>query len=155
MAEIPASIAAFLQEHRFVVAGVSRDPSQPPNAVFRKLKKAGYEVFPVNPNVSEVEGVRSYDNVRSIPGPVDGVVIVTAPRIAREIVRQCGECGVKRVWLHRSFGDGSVAEDAIQTCRTLGIDCIAGGCPLMFCQPIDFGHKCMRWWLQRRGRIPK
>jgi hypothetical protein len=25
----------------------------------------------------------------------------------------------------------------------------------MFCEPVDFGHKCMRWWLQRRGRVPK
>jgi hypothetical protein len=25
----------------------------------------------------------------------------------------------------------------------------------MFCEPVDFGHKCMRWWLQRRGRVPR
>jgi hypothetical protein len=25
----------------------------------------------------------------------------------------------------------------------------------MFCEPVDFGHRCMRWWLQRQGRVPK
>jgi hypothetical protein len=25
----------------------------------------------------------------------------------------------------------------------------------MFCGPVDFGHKCMKWWLQRRGRVPR
>jgi hypothetical protein len=24
----------------------------------------------------------------------------------------------------------------------------------MYCEPVDFGHRCMRWWLARRGRIP-
>jgi hypothetical protein len=24
----------------------------------------------------------------------------------------------------------------------------------MFCDPVDVGHKCMRWWLQRQGRVP-
>jgi hypothetical protein len=25
---------------------------------------------------------------------------------------------------------------------------------LMFCEPIDVGHRCMRWWLQRQRRVP-
>jgi uncharacterized protein len=155
VARIPASIAAFLQSRRLVVAGVSRHPNEAANAVFRKLKSAGYDVVPVNPRTLEVEGVRCYDDVRSVPGPIDGAVIATAPQVSAAIVRQCGECGVRRVWLHRSFGEGSVAEDAVQACRTQGIDCIVGGCPLMFCEPVDFGHRCMRWWLQCRGRVTK
>jgi hypothetical protein len=35
------------------------------------------------------------------------------------------------------------------------MECIVGGCPLMFCDPVDVGHRCMRWWLQRQGRVPK
>src|SRR5262249_21703915 len=155
MAGIPAPVAAFLQGRRFIVAGVSRQPNQAANAVFRKLKAAGYEVFPVNPAASEVEGVRCYDTVRSVPGTIDGVVIATSPEVAATVVRQCVERGIRRVWLHRSFGGGSVADDAVQDCHAQGTDCIVGGCPLMFCEPVDFGHRCMRWWLQRRGRVPK
>jgi hypothetical protein len=29
-----------------------------------------------------------------------------------------------------------------------------GGCPLMYCAPVDFGHRCMRWWLRRQGCVP-
>jgi hypothetical protein len=32
---------------------------------------------------------------------------------------------------------------------------ISGGCPMMFCQPVDFGHKCMRWILNLTGGLPK
>src|SRR5512140_2647751 len=155
MANIPESVAAFLRGRRFAVAGVSRSPNQAANAVFRKLKGAGYEVFPVNPKASEVEGVTCYADVGAVPASLDGVVIATSPAVSAEIVRQCAGRGVRRVWFHRSFGDGSVSDDAVRECTAKGVDCIVGGCPLMFCEPVDFGHKCMKWWLQRQGRVPR
>ena len=155
MANTPELVAAFLRGKRIAVAGVSRQPGQAANAVFRKLKASGYEVFPINPKASELEGATCYRDIGSVPGQLDGVVIATAPDISVEIVRQCSEHGVPRVWFHRSFGSGSVSEEAVRECRARGIDCVVGGCPLMFCDPVDFGHRCMKWWLQRQGRVPK
>jgi uncharacterized protein len=137
------------------VAGVSRDPNQAANAVFRKLRSSGYEVFPINPHASEVEGVPCYHDVGAVPGQLDGVVIATSPAASSDVVRQCAAHGVQRVWFHRSFGEGSVSLDAVRECRERGVECIVGGCPLMFCDPVDFGHKCMRWWLQRQDRVPR
>ena len=154
MVKIPGPVATFLQGRRMAVAGVSRQPNQAANAVFRKLKASGYEVFPINPNASEVEGVPCYADVGSVPAPLDGVVIATSPPVSVQVVRQCGEHGVQRVWLHRSFGEGSASQEAVLACRHRSIDAIVGGCPLMFSEPVDFGHRCMRWWLQRRGRVP-
>ena len=123
-------------------------------AAFRKLRGSGYEVFPVNPNATQVEGARCYSDLRSIPGTLDGVLVATHPSVSIELVRQCSERGVGQVWFHRSFGKGSVSDDAVQECKTRGIKCIVGGCPLMYCEPVDFGHRCMRWWLRRQGRAP-
>jgi predicted CoA-binding protein len=155
MVKTPESVAAFLRGSRIAVAGVSRHPGQAANAVYRKLRGSGYEVFPINPAAAEVEGVRCYADVRTVPGQLDGVVIATAPDVSIQVVRQCMDRGVRRVWFHRSFGTGSVSEEAVRECATHDIDCIVGGCPLMFCEPVDFGHACMRWWLQRQGRVPK
>jgi predicted CoA-binding protein len=155
MATLPKSVAAFLAGKRLAVAGVSRQPQQAANAVFRKLKATGYDVFPINPMAADVEGVRCYNSVGSVPGRLDGVVIATSPAVSVEIVRQCHDCGVPRVWLHRSFGDGSVSPHAVAECTARGIDCIVGGCPLMFCEPVDVGHRCMRWWLQWKGGVPR
>jgi hypothetical protein len=155
MLNTPESVATFLRGRRLAVAGVSRQPGQAANAVFRKLRGAGYEVFPINPNTSEVEGTACYAGVGAIPGQLDGVVIATAPDVSAQIVQQCSDHGVRRVWFHRSFGNGSVSEEAVEACSARGIDCIVGGCPLMFCEPVDIGHKCMRWWLQRQGRVPR
>ena len=155
MATMPESVAAFLRGRRIAVAGVSRQPSQAANAVFGKLRRTGYEVFPINPNATHVEGVTCYRDVAAVPGTLDGVVIATPPDVAIRIVQQCHDHGVHRVWFHRSFGDGSVSEDAVRACHAYGIDGIVGGCPLMFCEPVDFGHRCMKWWLQRQGRVPR
>lgn len=56
MTKAPESVATFLRERRIAVAGVSRNPGQAGNAVFRKLKGSGYEVYPINPKTTEVEG---------------------------------------------------------------------------------------------------
>jgi hypothetical protein len=155
MTGVPESVAQFLRGTRIAVAGVSRRGDVAANAVFRKLRASGYEVFPVNPKAEAVEGVRCYPDVASVPGELDGVVIATHPGVSASIVRQCEERGVTRVWFHRSFGSGSVSEEAVRECERLGVDCIVGGCPLMFCKPVDIAHRCMRWWLQRSGRVPR
>src|SRR5512134_3382181 len=154
MAAVPEPVADFLRGRRLAVAGVSRNPAQPANAVYRRLRDFGREVVPINPNVSEVEGVRCYPDLGTIPTPVDGLVIATHPKVSVELVRQCAALGVGRVWFHRSFGDGSVSEEAVRECAARGIKCIVGGCPLMYCDPVDFGHRCMRWWLRLNRRVP-
>src|ERR1700680_4795864 len=113
MARMPSNVAEFLSGKRFAVAGVSRQPQQAANAIFLKLRGSGFEVFPVNPNATEIEGARCYPDLASVPGPLDGVVIATHPRDALGIVRQCGEQGVRHVWFHRSFGTGSVSGVAV------------------------------------------
>lgn len=153
MANTSARIAEFLGGRRIAVAGVSRGADSAANPVFRKLRSAGYEVFPVNPNATKVEGVACFRNLESIPGALDGVVIATHPDQSLDIVRQAIAREVPRVWFHRSFGQGSVSDAAVKECEAHGIACIVGGCPLMFCEPVDIGHRCMRWWLDRRGRI--
>ncbi len=155
MAPIPAAVAEFLRGKRIAVAGVSRGSASAANPVYRKLRDCGYEAIPVNPHAAQVEGVTCYPDLASIPGQLDGVMIATHPDVSVEIVRQAAERGVRRVWMHRSFGQGSVSEAAVRECANRGIACIAGGCPLMFCEPVDFGHKCMRWWFTKRGRVPR
>ena len=153
MTNVPELISDFLRGRRIAVAGVSRGAGSAANPVFRKLRDSGYEVFPVNPNASEVEGAECFPNLASVPGELDGIVVATHPDVSAEVVRQAVERRVPRIWLHRSFGRGSVSDAAVRECGSHGIRCIVGGCPLMYCAPVDFGHRCMRWWLSRRGRI--
>ena len=155
MTHPPAIVAEFLQVRRIAVAGVSRGNASAANPVFRKLRASGYEVVPVNPNASEAEGVKCYPDLRSIPGPVDGVVVATHPAVSLAVVRDAAEAGIRRLWFHRSFGAGSVSREAVKECETRGISCIVGGCPLMYCEPVDFGHRCIRKILEWQRRVPR
>ncbi|MDD5543215.1 MAG: CoA-binding protein [Acidobacteriia bacterium] len=155
MNTIPQPISEFLAGKRFAVAGVSRDHGQAANAIFQRLKDSGYEVFPLNPNASELEGTRCYADVSSLPGVIDGVIIATHPDKSDEIVKQCADRGIPHVWFHRSIGNGSLSQKALDECRARGVKAIVGGCPLMFCGRVDFFHKWMCRWLQWRGRVPK
>lgn len=144
----------FLAGERIAVAGVSREEGQTANAIYRHLRDHGYQVIPVNPNADEVEGDPCYRSIGAIPDTPDGVLIVTPPEAAPGVARDCVDAGVRRVWMHRSFGPGSVSAEATEICRRAGIAVLDGGCPLMFLEPVDIAHRCMRWILGRTGKLP-
>jgi predicted CoA-binding protein len=146
----------FLSFKRVAVTGVSRRPKEHgANVVYRRLRDRGYEVFAVNPNTDTVEGDVAYLDLKSIPGGVDAVVIATRPEIAEQTMRDCVELGIKRVWMHRAFGAGSVSEVAAEYGRAHGVTVIDGGCPLMFEPCADGGHKFMRALFKLTGKVPR
>jgi predicted CoA-binding protein len=145
---------SFLAQKRIAVIGVSSTKDDAANLIYRKLRETGYEVFAVNPKVDTVEGDPCYANVQAIPGGVEGAVIVTRPEVTAQVVRECADAGVKQVWMHQGMGN-SVSDEAVTYCREHGIAVIPGACPMMYCKPVDFGHKCMRWAFGLVGRLPK
>ena len=145
----------FLAQKRIAVAGVSRQGDTAGNIIYKKLRESGYQMFALNPNAEEAEGDKCYPNLAAIPDGVDGLVIAAPPQAAVGLVRECAEAGVKRVWMHRSFGQGSVDEEAARLGRELGLTVIPGSCPMMFCEPVDIAHKCMRWFIRVSGRQPQ
>ena len=147
----------FLAQKRIAVAGVSRESSHHPvgNLIYRRLKTTGHDVVAVTPHMTTFEGYRCYPDVRSIPGGVDGVVIITRPETTEKIVRDCIDAGVRRVWMHQSLGKGSsVSLEAVAYCQQHGISVIAGTCPMMYGESVDFGHACMKWMLRFTGGLP-
>ena len=90
-----------------------------------------------------------------MPEKVEGVVIGTKPDITEQLVEDCATLGIKNVWIHSTFGDGSYSEEAITKGKELGLNIIPRGCPMMFCEPVDIAHKCFRWFFGVTGKLPK
>lgn len=146
----------FLAQQRIVVTGVSRSADQHgANVVYKRLKDCGYTVFAVNPNTDEVEGDPAYPDLASVPGPVDAVVIGTSAAHAADTMQQAIDLGVRFVWMHRSFGAGSVSPEATRLGREAGVLVIDGGCPLMFGKTSDGGHRFMCRMLKATGKVPR
>jgi uncharacterized protein len=156
MPKIKDAALDFLARKRVAVTGVSRHPeNHGSNVVYKRLRERGYEAFAVNPNAEQVEGDRSYHDLRSIPGGVDAVVIATRPEIAEDTMRECADLGIKHVWMHRGPGTGSVSKEAADYGRRHGIAVIDGGCPCMFGPTADPGHKAMRVVFTLTGNVPR
>ncbi len=145
----------FLAQRRIAVAGVSRDPKQTANAIYKKLRVTGYQVFAVNPQATTpLEGDPAYPSLRAIPGGVDAVLVCTPAQAAAGIVRECAELHIPRVWIHDGVGPTSLSPEAVALARQEGIALIAGACPLMFGPCADPGHKVMRFFKGVFGKLP-
>ena len=145
-----AVIEEFLSQDRIAFVGASRDPKQFANSVYRHLRDGGRTMLPVHPDVATVEGDAAYGSLAEVPGPLGGVVVMLPSAATVDVVRQCVELGVPRVWLHRGMGGKEPPAEAVQACREAGVAVVDGACPLMFAAPVGGFHRFHRSILRRR-----
>lgn len=152
---LPIAAKAFLQLKSVAVASVSSKGDVAANLIYNSLKKHGYNVYPVNPTTTQVEGDPCFPTISSIPQKIDWVVIATHPNITPQIMDECIQQNITKVWIHKSLGKGSYHSDAVKKAEEAGITLIPGSCPMMFLEPVDAGHKCMRWFFKYAGKEAK
>jgi len=112
------------QENVIAVVGASRDPEKYGHQVYKDLKEAGYAVYPVNPNATEILGDRCYPDLKSLPVKPDVVNVVVPPKLTEGIVKACRDLGIMKVWMQ----PGSESEKAIEFCEANGIGVVYGVC---------------------------
>lgn len=148
------AVAAFLGLRRIAVAGVSRGGQSPANAIATRLRQSGHEVFAINPSGETIDGQPSYPTVDAVPGGVQGVVVVTSPAKAKEVVRPAARAGASWIWFHQGFGPVSFDDEVLEAAHEAGLRTIAVGCPMMYCEPDGF-HRCVRGLFRLFRRIPR
>lgn len=147
-------IQDFLGQRRLAVVGVSRNPQDFSRTLFRELRQRGYEVVPVNPQATELEDQPCFARVQDITPPVDGALLMTPPEVTEQVVHDCAEAGISRVWLHRGEGIGAVSQKAIDFCQAHDIKVVPGFCPFMFLPETALFHRAHGWVLKLVGRYP-
>lgn len=151
MKKLDNLVQDFLSQKRIAVVGVSDKRDTGCNLAYKKFKDNGYQVYAVNPRLATYDGQACYPDLKSIPGKVNAVFLLTSPRVTEEVVQQCVELEIKQVWMHCMMGTKpglaagmtSVSQSAVEMCKANGITVIPGSCPNQFLQP-DLGHKMMR-----------
>jgi predicted CoA-binding protein len=139
------TIKEFLALGRLAVVGASPDRRQFGNTVYRALRDGGLDVAAVHPTATTVEGDAAYADIGSVPGPVDGVIVMVAADKAVDVVRACARRGIRHVWLFKGLGGpGAVSDEAVAECERRGIEVVAGACPLMFLEPVGLVHRIHR-----------
>ena len=141
----PADIEDFLAGTRLAIVGASDSRKNFARTIYRELRQHGYDVVPVNTGASSVDGDPCYPDLASVPGDVDGVLVMVHRDRAESVVADCVARGVRRVWLFQGIGGtGAVSDAAVARCRQHGIRLIAGACPMMFLEPVAGVHRFHR-----------
>ena len=106
------------------VVGLSGRPERASYDVASYLLSHGYTIIPVNPNISEWKGIRSYPSLLEIPDKIDVVDIFRRSEFVPEIVDQAIKIKAKVVWMQL----GVVHEEAAEKARNAGLDVVMDKC---------------------------
>ena len=120
-------IKEFISQKRFAVVGATDNPQKYGNQIVKNLKSRGYEVYPVNPKLKKVEGFNCYPTLADVPVKVDVVDFVVPPKATEEILKQCKELKLNRIWLQ----PGSESETAIAFCYENNMKVVHSVCVMM------------------------
>lgn len=126
------TIDTFLAQKRIAMVGISRSPQEFSVALFDELCRRGYDVVPVTPHMPQVKGRPCFARVQDIQPPVDAALLMTSPAVTDQVVRDCAEAGIRRIWMYSAVGKGAVSKSAVAYCLEEGIELIPGECPFMF-----------------------
>jgi predicted CoA-binding protein len=116
-------IESFLSAGPYAVVGASRNRRKYGNKVLRCYLQHGLEVFAVNPNATEVEGVASVPSLRHLTTPVRGISVITPPEVTGRIVEDAPGAGAELVWMQ----PGAESAAAVARAEALGLTVISGG----------------------------
>ncbi len=109
-----------IEKKVWAVVGATNNKDKFGCRIYKRLLKAGYEVYPVNPGIAEIDGAKCYATIADLPVIPDVVNIVVPSKIAVEIVKEAAEKGVKIVWLQ----PGSDKPEVVQAASEAGLEVI-------------------------------
>ena len=102
---------------RIAIIGASSNPIRPSHGVMQALRLAGYDVVPVNPRETSIEGLACYPTVREAvdaTGPVDVVDVFRRPDLCVDHAREAVEVGARCLWLQLGIANAEAARIAYE-----------------------------------------
>jgi len=110
--------------------GLSESPMRPSHGVSAYMQAAGYKIIPVNPQIAEALGEKSYPSLLEVPlelrEKIDLVDVFRRPEYVDEIVEQAIQLKIPAIWLQ----EGVINEPAAEKARKAGISVVMDRCVL-------------------------
>lgn len=117
------NVEQFLSSAAFGVVGASANRAKFGNMVLRCYLQDSRVVYPVNPQLDEVEGIRCLKSISDLPASVESISVITPPSVTEQVVELAHAKGIKNIWMQ----PGAESEVAVQKCTEYGINVIADG----------------------------
>ncbi|MEM1578103.1 MAG: acetate--CoA ligase family protein [Archaeoglobaceae archaeon] len=125
---------SFFYPENVALVGASAKKGSIGNVILNNLKSFRGKVYAVNPNYEEVDGVKCFESVASLPEIVDLLIIATPAKTVPPIVEECGKKGIKNVIVisggFREVGtEGAVLEERVaEIAKKYGINLLGPNC---------------------------
>lgn len=120
-------VDAMLQTKNWAVVGATDNTEKFGYKIFKALKAAGYNVYPVNPGIKEILGDKCYPALKDLPVVPDVVNVVVPAKVGEQIMCNCSELGVKNVWLQ----PGANAASVVQLAKNFDLNVVDQNCVLV------------------------
>ncbi len=123
----PDPIRELLERaNTIAVVGLSDSPLRPSHGVSAYMQTQGYKIIPVNPNIRESLGEKSWRSLAEVPEKIDIVNIFRRPQFVEEIVDQAIKLKIPAVWMQEEV----INERAAEKARKAGIFVVMDRCIL-------------------------
>lgn len=120
-------IRDFTNRRTWALVGATNDPRKYGNKILRDLRRAGYIVYAINLDETEIAGQPAYATLADLPVTPEVVDLVVPPAQTERVVRQCHALGLTRVWMQ----PGAESAAAIAYCHANGISVIHDACAMV------------------------
>lgn len=134
-------IEKFLASKSVALIGVSRNKQSYSRTLMKAFVDKGFEVFPVNPNETEIDGLKCYQSITQLPNSIDAAYIIKRKEMAIDLAREVANRGIKKIWIHVKCDAPNIKE----LCKEFGVTVIAGECFFMWAEPVKGVHAFHRF----------
>lgn len=94
------------------VVGASSNRAKFGNKALRAFQAEGHRVIPINPNESEVEGLKTYASVLDVPDSIDMATVYVQPDVTLRLLDEFARKGIPEVWVNPGAEDDAVIAEA-------------------------------------------
>jgi uncharacterized protein len=112
------------------VIGASSNPRKFGNRAVKAFRRQGYTVIPINPNESQIEGLKAYASVLDVPIPIDMATFYVPADIGERVIEEVAKKKIPEVWLN----PGSESDELVRVARSLDVE------PILACSILGVGE---------------
>jgi predicted CoA-binding protein len=113
------------------IIGASANREKYSNKALRAYLSKGWTVYPVNPNLTEIEGIPCYKSIEDVPEPIDRISVYVPPHIGKSLLPSIAQKKHSELYIN----PGAEDEELMQKAKELGLN------PIYACSIIAIGAK--------------
>ena len=144
-AEIRAALDTMVNAKSVAVVGAARPGVSGFPGMFGCMRNFGYagRLYPVNPNLEEIDGIKAYPNLSALPESVDLVIVSVPGPLVASVLKDCIATGNKNIHIFSSGFKETGEEEGIRLQKEIETIAREGGLHVV-------GPNCMGFYVPKR-----